>query len=209
MDFSGLLIEEDNNYISEPPFLTFSIVGLCVLFSIFNWIFNQNNYTFGLVPNEAFRYLGLTFFTSFFIHGSILHLLGNMYFLVLLGRSIEYEIGREKALFLLILASLFGDMVDIIVRYESYIPSIGASGGIAGYLTYYCLKFRNNKLKIPLPSISIGESRYWKIKAVYFALIWVIIELIGITSNTNINHTVHLAGGFIGVLAYYYLEEYS
>ncbi|MGJ4789456.1 rhomboid family intramembrane serine protease [Leptospira koniambonensis] len=205
----GLPIEKDYESLKKLALLTWSIAGICILFSIFNWLTTDDLSQFGLLPSDPFRNFGLSFITSFFQHANLLHLLGNMYFLVIFGDNIENELGKIKTLILLVTAAIFGDLIDLIVRFDSNVPSIGASGGIAGFLTFYCLRFQNNKLSISFPQNYRHwlERRYWNVKAPYFALYWIVAQLIGIFSISNINYTVHLSGAAIGILTYYYYRK--
>ena len=79
--------------------------------------------------------------TSFFIHGSLLHLVGNVYFLMVFGDNVENDIGRWRYAALLLAATLAGGFLHIALDVRPLIPCVGASGGIAGVLTYYALRF--------------------------------------------------------------------
>ena len=80
-------------------------------------------------------------FTSMFLHGGWLHLLGNMLFLFVFGRSVEDRYGHFKFLFLYFLSGFAGTILHIILNAGSRMPSIGASGAIAGVLGAYFVSF--------------------------------------------------------------------
>jgi len=80
-------------------------------------------------------------FTSMFLHGGWLHLLGNMLFLFVFGRSVEDRYGHFKFLFLYFLSGFAGAILHIILNAGSRMPSIGASGAIAGVLGAYFVSF--------------------------------------------------------------------
>jgi membrane associated rhomboid family serine protease len=80
-------------------------------------------------------------FTSMFLHGGWLHLLGNMLFLFVFGRSVEDRSGHFKFLFLYFLSGFAGAILHIILNAGSRMPSIGASGAIAGVLGAYFVSF--------------------------------------------------------------------
>jgi len=80
-------------------------------------------------------------FVSMFLHGGWLHLLGNMLFLFVFGRSVEDRYGHFKFLFLYFLSGFAGAILHIILNAGSRLPSIGASGAIAGVLGAYFVSF--------------------------------------------------------------------
>ena len=96
---------------------------------------------FGLIPNKFTRLFGFTFVTSFFLHAGFAHLFGNLYFLLVFGKNVEDVLDKKKYILLIAAAELAGDLMYIIFTQDKSIPCIGASAGISGILTYYCLRF--------------------------------------------------------------------
>ena len=80
-------------------------------------------------------------FVSMFLHGGWLHLLGNMLFLFVFGRSVEDRYGHFKFLFLYLLSGFAGAILHIVLNAGSHLPTIGASGAIAGVLGAYFVSF--------------------------------------------------------------------
>jgi len=80
-------------------------------------------------------------FVSMFLHGGWLHLLGNMLFLFVFGRSVEDRYGHFKFLFLYLLSGFAGAILHIVLNAGSRLPTIGASGAIAGVLGAYFVSF--------------------------------------------------------------------
>jgi membrane associated rhomboid family serine protease len=78
---------------------------------------------------------------SMFLHGSWLHLLGNMLFLFVFGRSVEDRFGHLTFLLIYLLSGLGGASLHIFLNAGSRLPSIGASGAIAGVLGAYFVCF--------------------------------------------------------------------
>ena len=76
-------------------------------------------------------------FVSMFLHGGWLHLLGNMLFLFVFGRSIEDRFGHFPFLLLYLVSGIAAALAQIIVNSGSRVPTIGASGAIAGVLGAY------------------------------------------------------------------------
>jgi membrane associated rhomboid family serine protease len=101
---------------------------------------------FGLIPAQAMRSGGLTFLTSFFLHAGVLHLVGNIYFLFVFGNDVENFLRPLRYFTLVALAAFIGDLAHIAADPSSQIPCVGASGGIAGVITFYALNFPEVKL---------------------------------------------------------------
>ena len=101
---------------------------------------------FGLIPAQAFRLHGLSFVTSFFLHAGIIHLVGNMYFLLVFGDDVENFLGPLRYIALIAIAAFVGDLAHIASAPNSTIPCIGASGGIAAVITFYALAFPQAKI---------------------------------------------------------------
>jgi membrane associated rhomboid family serine protease len=83
----------------------------------------------------------VTAFTSMFMHGSLLHLGGNMLFLWIFGNNVEDSMGPLKFTAFYLLAGLAANAAQILVNTSSEVPSLGASGAVAGVLGGYLLLF--------------------------------------------------------------------
>lgn len=145
----GLPVERDGDTHKTPTWATW---GLCVaVFMLSALAFrNLSAYVdaFGMVPSELIRLAGLTAITSFFLHGSWVHLLGNLYFLFVFGDNVESRIGWRRMLLLILAATFAGDLLHAIADPRSSVPCIGASGGISGVLAFYALAFPEQKISI-------------------------------------------------------------
>jgi len=112
---------------------------------------NRLVFVYGIVPARyvslhGFKNLTLDGFfvpvlVSMFLHGGWLHLLGNMLFLFVFGRSVEDRYGHLKFLLLYLLSGFAGASLHILLNAGSHLPSIGASGAIAGVLGAYFICF--------------------------------------------------------------------
>ncbi len=103
---------------------------------------------FGVVPSHVAAFLAgspryplpavvLPFFTSLFLHGSWLHVIGNMWFLYIFGDNVEDYLGHFKYLVFYLLTGLIAMGTQVLVNLHSPIPTVGASGAIAGVLGAY------------------------------------------------------------------------
>ncbi|MCK4943160.1 MAG: rhomboid family intramembrane serine protease, partial [Candidatus Aminicenantes bacterium] len=89
----------------------------------------------------------LTLFTSMFMHGSILHLFGNMLFLWIFGNNIEDYLGKIKFILFYLLSGLGASLVHIIFHSNSMTPVIGASGAVSGVMGAYLILFPTAKVR--------------------------------------------------------------
>ena len=77
---------------------------------------------FGFIPNQWSRMGGLTIVTNFFLHVGWLHLLGNMYFLLVFGDNVEDRLGRAKFVMLLVCATVAGNLLHGTFAPRSGVP---------------------------------------------------------------------------------------
>ena len=92
-------------------------------------------------PAVPFGYPYVTLFTSMFLHGGWLHLLGNMLFLWVFGQNVEDAFGHGYYLLFYLICGVFASLAQVMVSPESTVPSLGASGAISGVLGAYLVLF--------------------------------------------------------------------
>jgi membrane associated rhomboid family serine protease/Zn-finger nucleic acid-binding protein len=155
--------------------------------------------TLGLVPATWKESYGLTILASFFIHANVVHLASNAYFFFLVGPSAEDLLGRWRFLALLLLSHVAGCVVEILIDPSSTVPSIGASGGIAGLMAFFALKY-------PLAKLDglIFWYGFWRIPAIAAFLLWFVLQVpILLDQLSGVGHVsgvAHLSGAIVGVL---------
>lgn len=93
----------------------------------------------------------LTIVTSMFLHGSILHIFFNMLFLFVFGPDIEYLCGHARFAAFYLLAGIAGGVAQIAIGPGSHVPSIGASGAIAGVLGAYIVTYPTARIRTIVP----------------------------------------------------------
>lgn len=101
---------------------------------------NQFDERWGLVPDAVSGNLQ-TLLTSMFLHGGWLHVLGNMLFLWVFGRNVEDLIGGGRFLVFYLCCGLAAAILQVVTSPYSQVPTIGASGAIAGVMGAYLIKF--------------------------------------------------------------------
>ena len=197
--FFGVPVECDETGITHLPIVTWALSASIAIVSIaafFNLQEIINNW--GLIPVYFTRHYGLTFISSFLLHGGILHLIGNLYFFLIFGDNVEDFLGKSRYLLLIVCAAFFGDILHIISNPASQIPCIGASGGISGILAFYALRFPKNKVGY-LWNFSMVRLPV----SIFFAM-WLSIQILTayaqIEGFGNISALAHLGGvatGFV------------
>ncbi|KKR80978.1 MAG: Peptidase S54 family protein [Candidatus Daviesbacteria bacterium GW2011_GWA1_41_61] len=89
----------------------------------------------------------IPFVTSMFLHGGFLHIISNMWFLWIFGDNVEYKLGFLFFPVFYLLSGLAGGALQYIFVSDSIVPTLGASGAIAGVLGAYLALFPGNKVK--------------------------------------------------------------
>jgi membrane associated rhomboid family serine protease len=127
-----------------------------------------------LVAQAGVPGLLVPIFTSMFLHGGWLHLLGNMLFLFVFGRSIEDRFGHLKFLFIYFLGGLGGALLHIFLNAGSQTPTIGASGAIAGVLGAYFISYPSARITTLFPIFFF----FWTIEVPALLLLgyWFLIQ---------------------------------
>ncbi|NJN59049.1 MAG: rhomboid family intramembrane serine protease [Leptolyngbyaceae cyanobacterium SL_5_9] len=147
----------------------------------------------------------LTLITAQFLHGGFLHLGGNMLYLWIFGNNIEERLGRVKYIVFYLLCGILASLAQWYFAQTSNIPSLGASGAIAGVMGAYILRFPQARV---LTLIPLGFLLYpIRIPALFFLGIWFVQQalygLVSLNAPTNIGmesggiaYWAH-AGGFV------------
>lgn len=200
--FFGLPVEIDAIPPRHVPIATYALTALIAAVSL--WTFFPHHALtnqLGLIPSEWSRLGGLTLLTSFFLHAGPVHLIGNLYFLVIFGRHVEEYLGSWRWLLVVAVSALAGDALDVACTAQSTVPLIGASGGISGLLAFYTLKFPHAKLGILFRYFLCF--RWITIPAWTAFVLWIVFQLWGAYAQLNQSGDVaslaHLGGVVAGV----------
>jgi membrane associated rhomboid family serine protease len=142
----------------------------------------------GMVPD---RLNYVTVLTSMFLHGGWLHLIGNMWFLWVYGRNVEDAMGSPRFLALYLLCGLAAAFAHILFNPYSRVPTVGASGAIAGVMGAYLIKFPHTRI-ITLVPVFIFLTTL-ELPAVLVLLLWFAIQFF--SGVGSIGHSQVSAGG--------------
>ena len=112
----------------------------------------------------------LPFFTSMFLHGSWIHVLGNMWFLYIFGDNIEDYLGHFTYLVFYLLCGLIAMTTQVAMYPHSNVPTVGASGAIAGVLGAYFILYPRARVLIYFPPIFFFHIPAWIMLGFWFVL---------------------------------------
>jgi len=146
---------KDDNPTLKFPYITIFLIVINVIVFIYQFSLGIGAERFifrmGAVPYEITHFtdrppyspfpVQLSIFTSMFIHGDILHLLGNMLYLWIFGNNIEDSVGHFRFVIFYLLCGTAASFTHIILNINSLIPMVGASGAIAGILGAYLMLY--------------------------------------------------------------------
>ncbi len=203
--YFGLPVEEDPGF-ATAPLVTWGLAAILVLTFAFTWSdLDVVVRDYGLVPAEPWRHGGLTWLTSFFIHGGLMHMAINVYFLLLCGDNVEDDLGHVRFARVILLAALVGDAAHIAFDSRPDLPCVGASGGIAAVLTYYAMRFPRVRVSMLVRFLVIPIG--WYYVPAYFALLgWLALQIMTAFLQTQgVGYASGLAlfgGASVGVAAW-------
>jgi membrane associated rhomboid family serine protease len=180
---------KDTVYRISVPWVTGALVAINTIVFVFELslpktLLSDLFHTFGLVPEHFARVGGhhlspddyLSFFTNMFLHGGWLHLIGNMWFLYLFGRSVEDRMGHGRFLLLYLLSGIGAGVTYFLLTPHSTVPTIGASGAIAGVMAAYVVLFPRAKVLTLIPIIFIPL--FVELSAFVYVAYWFLIQLL-------------------------------
>lgn len=148
------------------------------------------HFTFG---EQAFSLLSFMF-----LHGSILHLVGNMWFLYIFGDNVEDRLGSLRYLFFYLLCGWISGLSHLITNLYSDMPTIGASGAVAGVMGAYLVSFYRSRIITLIPILFIPY--FIEIPSPFFLGIWVFFQFVSAaftdTATSGIAWWAHI-GGFV------------
>ncbi|MCX7705990.1 MAG: rhomboid family intramembrane serine protease [bacterium] len=202
--------------IKKIPFINYAII-LVNVFAFFTFGL-QTSYqeivnAYGFIPS---RFSWLTIFTSMFLHGSLMHLIGNMWYLYLMGDNLEDRWGHFQYLifylFSGVIAALFYGVLTTGTTRD--IPSIGASGAISGVLGAYVILFPKSRVTFWYYLFAFFRiySGTFDLFAWFWISLWFIQQLVGMFMNMNSSATAGIAfgahvGGFLAGLLIAFLTR--
>ena len=180
---------KDDNPTELKPQLTIALIATCVL--VFLWQFSHSPQDMNLIfmrmgvipalligdaraaPELNILLPAATIFTSMFLHGGWMHLIGNMLYLWIFGNNIEDAMGHGRFIIFYLLCGICAVFAQAIPDPDSTIPMVGASGAISGVLGAYLLLYPNARVLMLVPLGFFTRIMYlpaWVVLAMWFGL---------------------------------------
>jgi len=168
----------------STPFVNYFLIALNVV--VFFWelsvshrALNSVMFEFGVVPHHTLAVLAgqspdglatavLPLFTSLFLHASFLHVAGNMLFLWIFGDNVEDYIGHFQYLVFYLVSGVAAGATHILLNQASPIPSVGASGAIAGVMGAYFILYPRARVLVWFPPIFLFHVPAWLMLGYWF-----------------------------------------
>lgn len=176
---------KDLNPTRSRPYVTWVLIALNTVVFLFQLgldsmgELNAFLYTYGLVPAEfnANPLSGemMTILTSMFLHGGILHLLGNMLYLWIFGDNVEDSMGRVKYFSFYLVGGVVASATHILTNPNSELPTVGASGAIAAVLGAYLVLYPHSRVLTIIP-LGYFMRMTW-ISATIVLGLWFVLQL--------------------------------
>jgi membrane associated rhomboid family serine protease len=157
-----------------------------------------------LSANTLIHGCAIPLLTSMFIHGGWLHIIGNMWVLIIFGDNVEDRMGSLGYLIFYLLCGVVSGLTQAFIAPNSTIPAIGASGAIAGVLAAYLLLFPRSKVVTLVPIFIIPW--FMNIPAVIFIIIWFLLQFfsglvtLGAVTSGGVAYWAHVGGFICGLL---------
>ena len=192
---------DDDTGRRSTPFVTYALIAINVVVFLLElqngdefiqqWAFIPHRFAEHPVEQLA------TVFTAMFMHGSWLHLGGNMLYLWIFGDNVEDSFGHMKYLLFYLLAGIAATVAQFVVMPGSNVPNVGASGAIAGVLGAYILMFPNARINVLLGRQVVA------MPALIVLGFWIVLQLVSgvgsiATTSADVGGVAYMAhvGGF-------------
>jgi len=192
----------------STPYITITIIALNAV----AWLFelslphdtlNEFLTVYGVVPAY---FSAPTLITSMFLHGSWSHVLGNMWYLWIFGDNVEDRVGHGRFILFYLLCGIAAAAGQVAVDPSSTLPTIGASGAIAGVMGAYFVLYPHSRVLTLIPWIFL---QIVELPAIVLLGFWFVMQLfsagtIAMTTSSRgggVAFAAHVGGFLFGVLA--------
>jgi membrane associated rhomboid family serine protease len=143
----------------------------------------------------------LTMFTAMFLHGSPLHLAGNMLYLWIFGDNVEEVLGTVRYVIVYLACGLMGTILQVAASPDSLIPTLGASGAIAGVMGAYVVWFPHNQVRVLVFRFITQLPAYIVIGGWILIQIWEGVGSVGRLGEVGgVAYLAHVGGAATGIV---------
>lgn len=200
-----LPIGDDNSQRRLFPIVTYGLVAVNILVFLLElaggdfFVQNWSLIPVELITNPSGEFI--TLFSSLFLHAGWIHLGGNMLYLLIFGDNVEDLFGHGKFLLFYLLSGLAANFAQLAISSFSNIPTLGASGAIAGVLAAYLILMPGRRVRVliaawivPLPALLVIG-------------VWIVVQLISgvgtlasTSSSGGVAYMAHIGGFVTGLI---------
>ena len=206
----------DTNRSKNHPVVNNTLIGINVFLFLIQSLqgpkIDQFIFTYGLVPARYTVPELASYFTPFqqavafvsfmFLHGGFWHLLGNMWSLYIFGDNVEDRLGPLRYLVFYLLCGWLSGLTHFVFNMDSRIPTIGASGAIAGVMGAYLVLYPSSKILTLIPIFFIPY--FIEIPAYFFLGIWFLLQFVSAAASRGdlggIAWWAHVGGFVFGMV---------
>jgi membrane associated rhomboid family serine protease len=203
---TGLPVEVDSRR-ARFPLVTVILIASCVAVFLFQvFAIEQGRmfyFLYGFVPDMLGTPQGwLGLFTSMFLHGGWLHLLGNMYFLWLFGDNVEDRLNRVLFVLFYLLCGIAASLVHGALTDMPTVPTLGASGAISGIMGAYLVLYPRRRM----------YQMFWfiqfKVSVAFYLLFWLGIQILfSSMGSAGVAWFAHIGGFAVGAAGIWILKQ--
>lgn len=206
----------DNNPVKITPYVTYGLIAANIFVFLYELSLSPRDlegffYTWAVVPVQlTANFSGLpinqsfpewvTLFSSQFLHGGFLHIAGNMLFLWIFGNNVEDRLGHVKYLVFYLACGALAALTQWFFSSGSNVPSLGASGAIAGVMGAYILRFPQAEI---LTLIPLGFF-FWTVRvpAFFFLGFWFVQQALYGFASLDTQMNIGMEGGGVAYWAH-------
>ena len=198
------------------PYVTVTIIALNAIAWVFELGMSDRELqqfltVYGVVPAE---FSPITLLTSMFLHGGWMHVIGNMWYLWIFGDNVEDRVGHGRFIVFYLFCGIAAALGQVAVDPGSMLPTIGASGAIAGVMGAYFVLYPHSRVLTLLPLIIIWE--IVELPAIVLLGFWFLLQLfsagtIAMTASSHgsggVAFMAHVAGFIFGMIAVFVFRK--
>lgn len=199
----------DINPTTRAPIVTYTLIALNIAVYVYQFMFLAQSQTLAFVQQHAVVPVHLlsgygpslsTPFSSMFMHGGIVHLVSNLWFLHIFGDNVEDALGHLRYAVFYVFAGVVAVLAHAFTDPASALPMLGASGAISGVLGAYLLLYPKARI------VTFVFLFTFEVPAVFFILLWFALQLVsgigslGQHASTGVAFFAHIGGFVAGVV---------
>jgi membrane associated rhomboid family serine protease len=207
----------DRNPSATIPFVNFVLIGINLAVFIYELTLGDDVGSlfmqYGVIPRDVVFALSgtpvdprplLTLFTSMFLHGGWVHLIGNMLYLWVFGDNIEDKVGHGRYLIFYVVCGICATGLQVALGPNATLPTVGASGAISGVLAAYLIMFPKVRVLTIIPIFIFLQTA--ELPAVVVLGMWFVIQFfnglatVGRAEMGGVAWWAHIGGFIAGLL---------